>query len=59
MFFPLMKTPYMFPTAAYSFIKDRPVALKLTVAVQPLLTYIRGYLIDAALGIESLGALKL
>ena len=53
---PLLKPPFLSPTDAYSFIKARTEYLKLTTKVQLLLIYIRGYLLDADLGISSLVA---
>ena len=48
----------MFPTAAYSFIETRAVALKLTEILQLLITSIKGCLVDATPGITSLGTLN-
>ena len=40
----LLKHPFLSPMAAYSFIEAKAAALKLTMAMQPLLIWIRGYL---------------
>ena len=56
---PILKPPFLLPATTYYFIEDRVVALKLTKAVQTLLIWIWGYLVDAAPGIAVIGALDL
>ena len=56
---PPLKPPILSPTATYSFIEARAAALKITTVVQPLLQWIKGFLLDATPGIASLVALNL
>ena len=56
---PLLNIQFLSPTAAYSFIKARAAAMKLTAAVQPLLTWIKGSLLDVETVIEIMGAIDL
>ena len=57
--YPLLKPTFLYPTTAYFFIEAMAVAMKLSEAVQPLLTWIQVCLVDVAPGISSLGALVL
>ena len=57
--FPLLKLPFLFPPAAYSFIEARVEELNLAKSVQLLLIWICRCLIDMVLGIIILGALDL
>ena len=52
---PILNPTFMLLTAAYYFIKNTSADLKLTMKLQPLLTWIRGYLVDAAPDISILG----
>ena len=56
---PLLNPPLLSTTATYYLIDSRAAALNFTKAVQQVLTWIRGCLLDAAPGIVILGALDL